>query len=67
MIPVILMSYTLSILVIPAQAEPAPHLMRGIHGVLNTGFLLSQERRLDSRFCGNDETADIMPFSLIPI
>ena len=33
LMPVILMSYIQSILVIPAKAELAPHLMRGIYGL----------------------------------
>jgi len=45
-------------LVIPAEAEPAPHLMRGIQLFLNTGSLLSQGRRLDSRFHGNDNLGE---------
>jgi hypothetical protein len=54
------MSYIDSIFVIPAGAELAPHLMRGIQWSLNTGSLLSQGRRLDSRFRGNDETSGIL-------
>jgi hypothetical protein len=40
--------------VIPGLTKPVPYLIRENPGFIDTGSLLSQGRRLDSRFCGND-------------